>query len=147
MNAADRERAHGLMVRDAQQSGYYDDPVALRGYSEGVEHALERAESYREANAAERHWTGPENYREAERLIEVAGEYLSDSRRLNGDSQATRDRAHRFADTILARAQVHATLALAAATALGVTTAQFGDTDQLTEWAEINRTTQPEKEK
>lgn len=51
--------------------------------------------------------TGPEHFREAERLIDQASEWL--------DSYADR----RIAD--LAEAQVHATLALAAATALSDT--------------------------
>ncbi|MFZ4264471.1 hypothetical protein [Streptomyces arboris] len=51
--------------------------------------------------------TGPEHYREAERLIETAADILR-----------PHDEGPCEADRVLAAAQVHATLALAAATAL-----------------------------
>jgi hypothetical protein len=52
--------------------------------------------------------TGPEHFKEAERLIEAAGEVPSN----HGDTNPG-------ALVLLAEAQVHATLALAAATAIG----------------------------
>lgn len=64
---------------------------------------------------------GPEHYRAAEKHLESA---------LGADEPD--ETAH------LRYAQVHATLALAAATALRVTTVQFGDSDQLTEWQNIH---------
>ncbi|WP_086710277.1 hypothetical protein [Streptomyces antimycoticus] len=52
--------------------------------------------------------TGPEHYREAERLLAVAAE----------DSNTTFEGHNLEADRTIAEAQVHATLALAAATAM-----------------------------
>ena len=57
--------------------------------------------------------TGPTHYREAERLLEAAA---------NGEPPGT--------DRLLAAAQVHATLALAAATALSIVTAVDVEMDQ-----------------
>lgn len=60
--------------------------------------------------------TGPEHYREAERLIELAR--IARHSDLYGGSIAPQDAM------ILADAQVHATLASAAATALGTSRAE-----------------------
>jgi hypothetical protein len=58
--------------------------------------------------------TGPEHYKEAERLLPLAHDLA--------------DQGHQVrADFIVARAQVHATLALAAATAAAQATAYDGD--------------------
>ncbi|MET8864630.1 hypothetical protein ABZW11_16970 [Nonomuraea sp. NPDC004580] len=62
--------------------------------------------------------TGPEHYRDAEELLDTAVE--------THDGQA--------ADTNIASAQVHATLALAAATALQAALPLIGDDQQVTEW-------------
>jgi hypothetical protein len=72
--------------------------------------------------------TGPEHYAEAERLLEETGhEFEIDERRLPV-----------FMDQVqamMARAQVHATLALAAATALAGVTLQLPASSNLaTEW-------------
>jgi hypothetical protein len=56
--------------------------------------------------------TGPDHYRKAEELTEKAGEYLG-----QGDGQES-------AAIWAAVAQIHATLALAAATALGTTASE-----------------------
>lgn len=63
--------------------------------------------------------TGPEHYREAERLLDVA-----ESTYWEGP-----DSRVEFAQASLAAAQVHAMLALAAATAAGQATAYDGDED------------------
>lgn len=63
---------------------------------------------------------GPEHYREAERLLELADGLAEDDPGL---------------PVILAEAQAHGTLALAAAQALSPITASIGDTDRITEWA------------
>ncbi|MFE0808160.1 hypothetical protein ACFW34_11840 [Streptomyces sp. NPDC058848] len=55
--------------------------------------------------------TGPEHYREAERLLAVAA----------SSDQTTYEGANPEADRTIAEAQVHATLALAAATAMSGT--------------------------
>ncbi|MER7131194.1 hypothetical protein [Streptosporangium saharense] len=58
--------------------------------------------------------SGPEHYREAEKLLAGAMKH-----RLTEDGDWRGDPArHRIADALVAEAQVHATLALAAATAL-----------------------------
>ena len=63
--------------------------------------------------------TGPEHYREAERLIrETTTEHEDDAL------------LHIHAEVILTRAQVHATLALAAATATGSSDLPAADWDQ-----------------
>jgi hypothetical protein len=72
--------------------------------------------------------TGPEHYREAEKLIGQAENFRIEA---NGDwrDDAT---SHQVADALVARAQVHATLALAAATALtGYLPTEAGTTDEI----------------
>ncbi len=61
--------------------------------------------------------TGPEHYREAERLAQWAGGYPEDEQPDNAHIQAAQI------------AQVHATLALAAAAAIGSTDLPSGDWD------------------
>lgn len=65
---------------------------------------------------------GAEHYAEAERLLR-AGAQLSD--------------IHPSRPVVTATAQVHATLALAAATALTSTHHYVGDSREITEWARI----------
>jgi hypothetical protein len=65
---------------------------------------------------------GPEHYREAERLLQSADEENFDSPEERG---------------LLAAAQVHATLALAAATTLPTIVRQMGDRQEVTEWARL----------
>lgn len=60
--------------------------------------------------------TGPEHYRHAERLIAQADEWLDADLGWKGD--LTTEERHGFRAGDLAAAQVHATLALAAATGL-----------------------------
>jgi len=67
--------------------------------------------------------TGPEHYREAERLVE-----LSESVDWQ-DGDPDRPNRAEYAQTILASAQVHATLALAAATAEPIAQAYDGPDD------------------
>lgn len=62
--------------------------------------------------------TGPEHYREAERLTRRAGTWMEASTGWKGRLPDEQRLAYRMAD--LAEAQVHATLAKAAATALSV---------------------------
>lgn len=71
------------------------------------------------------HLTGPEHYRQAERYLEFVSE-------VDGyDTAESRE--------ILAAAQVHATLALAAATALVAVTAKHTDYRDARLWAGIAR--------
>lgn len=63
--------------------------------------------------------TGAEHFAKAEQLLSEVDPYETD----------------RGSDTTLAAAQVHATLALAAANAMPSVTAMCGDDDQITEWA------------
>lgn len=65
---------------------------------------------------------GAEHYQEAERLLRVAG-LLAE--------------IHPSRPVVTATAQVHATLALAAATALNSTHHYVGDSREITEWAHI----------
>ncbi|WP_329308407.1 hypothetical protein [Streptomyces microflavus] len=67
--------------------------------------------------------TGPEHYREAERLIETAADILR-----------PHDEGPCEADRVLAAAQVHATLALAAATALISEKPRGGSFDAYQAW-------------
>ncbi len=67
---------------------------------------------------------GPQHYREAERLIA-----LSAVRAEQSDGLSDYD-----ADVWAVQAQVHATLALAAATAHATITRLLGDTDAVTDW-------------
>jgi hypothetical protein len=69
--------------------------------------------------------TGPEHYREAERLLIVANE------------QQSEDGPGRGSEETLADAQVHATLALAAATAWITTNQYIGIDGPIHEWAEV----------
>lgn len=71
--------------------------------------------------------TGPDHYREAERLIKETGPEHSDDALLE---------IH--AHTILAKAQVHATLALAAAMAGGLGDA-FDVATATEQWREVTR--------
>lgn len=64
--------------------------------------------------------TGPEHFAEAERLLRQS-------------SSVSLHDGH--AQLLAAQAQVHATLALASATALAATDKYIGDSDQVTEWA------------
>ena len=64
--------------------------------------------------------TGPEHYREAERLAEQADEWLDADHGWKASMSTSERLERRAAD--LAAAQVHATLALAAATALSTVT-------------------------
>lgn len=75
---------------------------------------------------------GPDHYRDAERLAENAAEWLDgDTPGMTGFSvQECRTRG----TLNLAAAQVHATLALAAATALQAALPLVGDDQQVTEW-------------
>ncbi|MFD9905602.1 hypothetical protein [Streptomyces sp. NPDC059063] len=70
--------------------------------------------------------TGPEHYREAERLLAAAIE----------DSHTTFEGRDPKADRAIAEAQVHATLALAAATAL-VTPSQRAAVRTIRAWHDI----------
>jgi hypothetical protein len=70
--------------------------------------------------------TGPEHYQEAERLVSTAG---ADAL----DDDFTREEWLAFRTADLAAAQVHATLALAAATAL----APAGYSQDKTAWREV----------
>jgi len=70
--------------------------------------------------------SGPKHYREAEQLIDLAGEYEVD-----GDPTARATSCYRAA-------QVHATLALAAATAYPAVRDYWGDEDDTCrEWAGV----------
>ncbi len=72
--------------------------------------------------------TGPEHYRESERLLASTQ---------GSDGEVASDDATLAISTTLAAAQVHATLALAAATALPTIIAYRGDQrGELYEWAE-----------
>lgn len=64
---------------------------------------------------------GAEHFRGAERLLDQAN-----------DTADTEDAA-----SCIARAQVHATLALAAATALNTTVAHVGRSEEITDWGRI----------
>jgi hypothetical protein len=68
--------------------------------------------------------TGPEHYREAERIL---------TEEISLDPSGAE--VHRAFAVAVAAAQVHATLALAAATALGTSAAETGT------WADISGTT------
>lgn len=61
--------------------------------------------------------TGPEHYREAERLTDQAASWMNADTGWKAHLSSEERIAHRMAD--LAEAQVHATLANAAATAMG----------------------------
>ena len=78
--------------------------------------------------------TGPEHYREAEMLIEGAKKHRFDH---EGDWQKDTER-HAIADALIAEAQIHATLALAAATALtgAVAAGLYDEQPDLVEWTE-----------
>jgi hypothetical protein len=65
--------------------------------------------------------TGPEHYREAERLI--------------GERRKKRERVSPDSGELLAEAQVHATLADAAARALPTVVLMMGDNNEVTDWA------------
>ena len=67
--------------------------------------------------------TGPEHYREAERLIELAESVDWQ------DGDPARPSRAEYAQTVLASAQAHATLALAAATAEPIAQAYSGRED------------------
>lgn len=71
---------------------------------------------------------GPEHYREAERLI-AAGETVADEIRATKNNEGRRDALGKHAMGIWAQAQVHATLALAAATAYPAVVDYTGDED------------------
>lgn len=76
---------------------------------------------------------GPEHYREAQRLLSNAS-----FTRGNTNEPCTRDGmllTHQQHDALIARAQVHATLALAAAQSMTVVQHFMGDSTTVTEWA------------
>jgi hypothetical protein len=62
--------------------------------------------------------TGPEHYREAERLLEEYGQLLEEFGQEFEVPVEDRESTIAYLSAAMARAQVHATLALAAATAL-----------------------------
>ncbi|WP_191834074.1 MULTISPECIES: hypothetical protein [Tsukamurella] len=87
--------------------------------------------------------TGPEHYAEAERLLAIAtevGRAITATREdplSPEDVRARRDELGKQATGLFARAQVHATLALAAATALPEVNQMVGSdegADQTTRW-------------
>ena len=69
--------------------------------------------------------TGPEHYRTAEKLLALT------------ESPDASPETHLFVGRILAAAQVHATLALAAATAYPALTDYDGAVDTATAWAGV----------
>lgn len=75
--------------------------------------------------------TGPEHYKAAERLLAESDNFLPE------DQQGC---------VYLAAAQVHATLALAAATAMPTVTRMMGDHDEITEWGRAIGWTTPREE-
>lgn len=78
--------------------------------------------------------TGPEHYREAERLLEAA---KADWRDASSDHVAAALAESRVLVALTA-AQVHAKLALAAATAIPAVVAYYGDDQNTTrEWAGV----------
>lgn len=81
--------------------------------------------------------TGPEHYRQAERLIEQADEWPDADLGWKGDLTAAERIARRDSD--LAAAQVHATLALAAATGLNDAYCGKPDHDHRA-WLDVART-------
>ncbi|MGX1483391.1 hypothetical protein RKD45_002467 [Streptomyces griseus] len=76
---------------------------------------------------------GPEHYREAERLVAEADTILR-----------PHDEGPCEADRVLAAAQVHATLALAAAQAFTAADRYVGDGDHVNAWLGAVRETQTE---
>lgn len=79
--------------------------------------------------------TGPEHYREAERLIAAHTEALQFANANAPDGDSLR-KAAPMADALLVSAQVHATLALAAATSFPAVVAYYGgDESDSREWA------------
>lgn len=72
--------------------------------------------------------TGPEHYREAERLLAEGAGVVAEIRAAKGD-ETRRDALGKQAMGIWAQAQVHATLALAAATAYQAARDYSGDED------------------
>lgn len=76
--------------------------------------------------------TGPEHYREAERLTQQAGEWMDADTGWKAHMSGEERIARRAAD--LAEAQVHATLALAAATALNRPDGEGMVRDDYREW-------------
>jgi hypothetical protein len=77
--------------------------------------------------------TGPEHYREAEQLASQADEWMDADWGWKAKLTAEERLAYRTAD--LGAAQVHATLALAAATALIDGKPRSGSFDNYREWA------------
>lgn len=89
--------------------------------------------------------TGPEHYREAERLLAAAADSAGEVHRL-GQSADVEDREFSQVVThsapmlanLIAQAQAHATLALTAAEALGITASQTPHTtDAARDWREV----------
>ncbi len=72
---------------------------------------------------------GHEHYLEAERLIERADAWLEHAALENGEADAVAG-----FHMAMAHAQVHATLALAAATAMPDVSRFMGDSDRVTDW-------------
>lgn len=83
--------------------------------------------------------TGPEHYREAEKLIGQAENFRIEA---NGD---WRDdvTSHQVADALIARAQVHATLAATAATALMASTETCWSDQDAEDWARAASVVKP----
>lgn len=79
--------------------------------------------------------TGAEHYREAERVLSDASFTRSkgDLRPVTREGESITAEQH---EAMLARAQVHATLALAAASALPVVTQMMGDAQEITAWGQ-----------
>lgn len=73
--------------------------------------------------------TGPEHYRAAEQLLAAADTVVRPN-----------DEGHCEADRMIAAAQVHATLALAAAQAGVLTDKYVGDTNLITAWSKTTGT-------
>jgi hypothetical protein len=82
--------------------------------------------------------TGPEHYREAERLDAGVQRFVDLAKSTADAGNADASEAAKWAaNHILARAQVHATLALAAATAAEQATAYDGDEARSRGWAGV----------
>lgn len=74
--------------------------------------------------------TGPEHYREAERLLDSIGPAMTRGERIG----ASGNTVAAALNSIIARAQVHATLALTAATAASTQSSMFTASPQ---WQQI----------
>lgn len=83
---------------------------------------------------------GPQHYAEAERLIAAGEEVVKEIRAAKGN-ESRRDVLGKQAMGIWAQAQVHATLALAAAQvdAADLQTLETNGHDVMTEWGEVTR--------